>query len=152
MKAIIYLFFIAVIFLFSCKEKNKNKKNEYPELAKKELTLLNQQYDSALINSDTARLNTIYASEFTYTTPEGQVRNKSEQLINIASGGLNLEFGKSDEVAVSVYDSTAIVTGRFLGKGIFKENIIDIKERYTTVWIKKDGVWRLVTEQATFIQ
>jgi hypothetical protein len=154
MKAFIYLFFISIIFLFSCKEKNKNKEmaNDYPELAKKELTLLNQQYDSALIKSDTAFLNKIYANEFTYTTPEGQVRNKSQQLITIGSGGLKLDYGKSDDVAVSVYDSTAIVTGRFFGKGIFKENIIDIKERYTTVWVKRNGHWRLVTEQGTFIQ
>lgn len=154
MKAFIYLSFIAIVFLFSCKEKNKNKEmtNDYPELAKKELTLLNQQYDSALINSDTAWLNKTYANEFIYTTPEGQVRNKTQQLISVGSGGLKLDYGKSDDVTVSIYDSTAIVTGRFFGKGIFKENIIDIKERYTTVWLKRDGKWQLMTEQGTFIQ
>ncbi|MDQ3682604.1 MAG: nuclear transport factor 2 family protein [Bacteroidota bacterium] len=153
MKAIIYLLFVAAV-LFSCKgkDKDKDKKNEYPELAKKQLNLLNQQYDSALINSDTAMLNKIYASEFSYTTPEGQVRNRSQQLTTIGSGGLNLDYGKSDEVEIIVYDSTAIVTGRFMGKGIFKENIIDIKERYTTVWIKRNGEWKLVKEQGTFIQ
>jgi len=91
MKAIICLFLVTVILVFSCnnknKDKDKDKKNEYPELAKKQLTLLNQQYDSALINSDTAMLNKIYANEFSYTTPEGQVRNRSQQLITIASGG-----------------------------------------------------------------
>jgi hypothetical protein len=73
-------------------------------------------------------------------------------LTTIASGGLNLDYGKSDEVEVSVYDSTAIVTGVFRGKGVFKENIIDIKERYTTVWVKRNGEWKLVKEQGTFIQ
>ncbi len=156
MKAITYLFFVTVIFLFSCnnkkQERDKDKRNAYPGLATRELILLNQKYDSALINSDTAMLNKIYASEFSYTTPEGQIRNRSQQLTTIASGGLNLDYGKSDEVEVRVYDSTAIVTGLFTGKGVFKENIIDIKERYTTVWIKRNGEWKLVKEQGTFIQ
>jgi ketosteroid isomerase-like protein len=153
MKVFIF-FFITVIPMFSCtsKDKNKDKKNEYPELARKQLILLNQQYDSALIKSDTAMLNKIYASEFSYTTPEGQVRNRSQQLTTISSGGLNLDYGKSDEVEVRVYDSTAIVTGLFTGKGVFKENIIDIKERYTTVWVKRGGEWKLVKEHGTFIQ
>jgi ketosteroid isomerase-like protein len=152
MKPFIYL--LLVTFLFSCKNKknDNDKAKEYTEAARKELVQLNQRYDSALVNSDTTRLNEIYAPEFTYTTPEGQVRNKKEQLDNLVSGGLNLEFGQSDEVEVALYDSTAIVTGRFLGKGIYKENIIDIKERYTTVWVKKNGQWKLVKEQGTFIR
>ncbi|MFN2438944.1 MAG: nuclear transport factor 2 family protein [Chitinophagaceae bacterium] len=158
MKLIIYLFFVVVAFLFSCnnksqdKDKDKDKRNEYLDIAKKQLTLLNQKYDSALINSDTAMLNKIYASEFSYTTPEGLVLSKSQQITNIGSGGLNLDYGKSDEVDVKVYDSTAVVTGLFRGKGVFKENIIDIKERYTTVWVKRNGEWKLVKEQGTFIQ
>ena len=152
MKLSVYLCLAAAIFLFSCGNKSNNKEEEYAILAKKELTLLNQRYDSALLNSDTASLNKIFAQEFSYTTPEGQVRTREQQLNNIATGGLNLEFGKSDEVEVMLYDSTAIVTGRFLGKGVFKENIIDIKERYTSVWVKKDGQWKLVKEQGTFIQ
>lgn len=152
MKVFTCLFLVAISFLFSCKNDDNNKEKEYTETAKKELTLLNQRYDSALINADTISLNSIYAPEFSYITPEGQVRSRSEQLNNITSGGLKLEFGKSDQVEVALYDSTAVVSGRFLGKGVFKENIIDIKERYTSVWVKKNGEWKLVKEQATFIQ
>ena len=152
MKGFAFLCLIVIIAFFACNNKKSNKENEYIDIAKTELTRLNQQYDSALMNSDTTALNRIYAPEFSYTTPEGQVRNREQQLYNLASGGLNLEIGKSDEVSVMVYDSTAVVTGRFLGKGVYKENIIDIKEWYTTVWVKKDGQWRLVKEQGTFIQ
>ncbi len=153
MRTVSYVFFVS-IFLWSCKSKTKtsNNANEYPQIARQQLVVLNQLYDSALISSDTTLLNKMYAPEFTYTTPEGQVRSKHQQLITIGTGGLKLDYGKSDEVDVKIYDSTAIVTGRFLGKGIFKENIIDVNERYTTVWVKKNGEWRLVKEQGTFIQ
>lgn len=152
MKTIIFLFLAAPVFIFSCKNKKASKEDEYRALAKKELILLNERYDSALLNADTASINRMLAEEFSYTTPEGQIRTREQQLINIATGGLNLEFGKSDEVEVMVYDSTAVVTGRFLGKGVFKESIIDVKERYTSVWTKKEGQWKLVKEQGTYIQ
>ncbi|HVF96462.1 MAG TPA: nuclear transport factor 2 family protein, partial [Flavisolibacter sp.] len=128
-----------ITVLFSCKDDADKTKAEYNETATRELTLLNDQYDSALVKSDTGWLNKIYADGFTYTTPEGQIRNKKEQLSNLASGGLKIEFGKSDAVTVQVFDSTAVVAGRFAGKGIFKGSIIDINERYTTVWRKTDG-------------
>ena len=152
MKSILYFTSLIALFFLSCGDSKDDKANQYTEAAKKELVLLNQQYDSILISADTARLNKLYAPEFSYTTPEGQVRTKTQQLTNIASGGLKLEFGKSDEVQVMVYDSTAVLTGRFLGKGTFAQNFVDIKERYTTVWTKKDGRWLLVKEQGTYIK
>jgi hypothetical protein len=152
MKAIFYTIFLATIFLFSCGDDENDKKGAYIETAKKELTILNQQYDSVLISADTSRLSKLYAPEFSYTTTEGQIRNRQQQLTNIASGGLKLEYGKSDEVEVMVYDSTAILTGRFIAKGTFAQSFVDIKERYTTVWTKKDGKWMLVKEQGTLVK
>lgn len=143
---------VASIFIFSCGDDKKDKKEAYKEAAIKELVLLNTQYDSALIKADTSWLKKIYAEEFSYTTPEGQVRSKGQQLENIAGGGLKLEFGKSDEVEVKVFDSTAVLTGRFIAKGTYAQSFVDIKERYTTVWTRKDGKWILVKEQGTFIK
>ena len=152
MRSTLILCLLITLFLVSCGDNKADKANQYAEAAKKELILLNQQYDSSLISADTSRLSKLYAPEFSYTTPEGQVRNKTQQLTNIASGGLKMEFGKSDEIEIMVYDSTAVLTGRFIGKGMFMQNFVDIKERYTTVWTKKDGKWKLVKEQATFIK
>jgi len=150
MKRIIYFFFATPILLFACKGKDKEK--EYTDIAKQELTAVNLQYDSAIVKSDTGRLKQIFAEEFSYTTTEGQVRNKEQQLNSIASDGLKIEFAKSDQVEIDVYDSTAVVSGRFMGKGIYKDNFVDIKERYLSVWVKRGGAWVLVKEQGTAIQ
>jgi len=150
MKSIIYFFFAATILLLACK--SKDKKKEYTDVAKEELTAINMQYDSAIVKNDTGMLKQIFAEEFSYTTTEGQVRNREQQLNSIASDGLKIEFAKSDQVEIDVYDSTAVVSGRFMGKGIYKDNIIDIKERYLSVWVKRNGAWVLVKEQGTAIQ
>src|SRR5918993_4893465 len=104
MKSILYFSLLAALVLLSCGDDKTDKANEYAEAAKKELILLNQQYDSSLISGDTSRLNKLYAPEFSYTTTEGQVRNRTQQLTNIASGGLKFEIWKNDEVERMGFD------------------------------------------------
>jgi len=65
---------------------------------------------------------------------------------------LRLESGQSDEVRVKVYGNTAVMTGRFTAKGKLIDKNIDIRERYTAVWVKRRGRWRLVAEQGNLIK
>ncbi len=117
-----------------------------------ELLKLNQEYDMALVRGDAAALDRIYANEFVYTTFDGTVRDKTQQLAFTKSGDLRLESGQSDDVEIRVYENTAVMTGRFTAKGQFRGKTIDIRERYTAVWVKKDGRWRLVAEQGNEIK
>jgi ketosteroid isomerase-like protein len=126
--------------------KNQNSKAEDKLLA------ANKEYDIALVKGDAAALDRIYSEEFIYTTPDGEVRNKSQQLSFTRSGDLKLESGQSDDVKVRIYKNTAVMTGRFIGNGKLKGKNIEIRERYTAVWVKKRGIWRLVAEQGNFIK
>jgi ketosteroid isomerase-like protein len=117
-----------------------------------ELVKLNLEYDQALVRSDAKVLDRLYSEEFIYTTPDGEVRNKAQQLAFTRSGNLRLEAGQSDEVKVRVYGNTAVMTGRFTAKGKFIDKNIDIRERYTAVWVKRRGRWRLVAEQGNRIK
>ena len=117
-----------------------------------ELRKLNQAYDEALVRGDADALDRIYADEFVYTTFDGQVRDKAQQLAFTRSGDLRLESGQSDDVNVRVYQNTAVMTGRFTAKGQFREKKIDIHERYTAVWVKQAERWRLVAEQGNEIK
>jgi ketosteroid isomerase-like protein len=117
-----------------------------------ELLKANQAYDDALVRGDVAALDRLYSDEFVYTTPDGEVRDKARQLAFTGSGDLRLESGRSDDVKVRVYGDTAVMTGRFTAKGKFKDRVIDIRERYTAVWVRRRGTWRLVAEQGNFIK
>lgn len=117
-----------------------------------ELLKANQAYDEALVRGDAAALDRIYAAEFVYTTFDGEVRDRTQQLAFTKSGDLRLESGQSDEVKIRVYKNTAVMTGRFTAKGQLKGKNISFRERYTAVWVKKDGRWRLVAEQGSEIK
>jgi len=52
---------------------------------------------------------------------------------------------------VKVYGKTAVVTGRFVAKGQSKGKPFTFTERYTGVFVKRDGRWQLVAEHANEI-
>ena len=136
--------FLMVLF-FNCK--SKGKVNEEPELLR-----LNNLYDSALVNNDTAVLKRLYADDFIYTNPEGKVLTKEQQINSIAVSEMNWEEGKSEDVKLKIFGDAAVMTGSFLAKGNYRGNPVTINERYTVVWIKKDDTWQMAAEQGNIIK
>lgn len=117
-----------------------------------ELLKANQEYDLALLRADATALDRLYADEFIYTNPDGEIRNKAQQLAFTRSSDLKFESAQSSDVKIRVYGKTAVMTGRFNAKGTFKGENIDVRERYTAVWVKQNGRRQLVAEQGNFIK
>lgn len=138
--------FVTILAL-SCKPKEKAQVADDAHLIK-----LNNLYDKALINHDTAVLNRIYAEEFVYTNPEGKVLNRQDQITSIAVSEMKWENGQSEDVKVRVYGDMAVMTGAFMAKGNYRGNPLTIHERFTAVWIKKDTTWQMVAEQGNIIK
>ena len=117
-----------------------------------ELQKANRDYDAAIVRGDVAALERIFADEFVYTNPDGEVRDKRQQLAFFRSGDLKFDRGQSDDLKIRVYGNTAVLIGRFTAKGAFKGEPLEVNERYTAVWVKQNGRWRLVGEQGNFIK
>ena len=115
--------------------------------AERELVKMNAQYDEAIMRGDAAALGRIFADDFIYTSPKCEVLGKKEQIANLTARDFKLEDAKSDDVRIRVYGETAVMTGRFTAKleSAGKTDMID--ERYTAVWVRRDGRWQLVAEQ-----
>jgi ketosteroid isomerase-like protein len=43
----------------------------------------------------------------------------------------------------------AVVTGRFFGKGRYKGSPLDERQRFTSVWIKRNGRWQGISEHGS---
>ena len=115
--------------------------------AERELLRANEQYDAAIIRGDVAALERIFAGEFIYTNPQAEVLDKKQQIAALSSGGLKLTEAKSDDVRIRIYGETAVMTGRFTAKAESPGKSERIEERYTAVWVRRDGRWQLVAEQ-----
>jgi len=116
------------------------------------LRAVNAEYDRALVNDDVEALDRIYSEDFTYTTFDGVLRSRVEQIAFVKAGKLGLTSGRSDDVRVRVYGDFAVITGRFNGVTGVGAGTVEFRERYTTAWLRRDGRWMLLAEQGNLIK
>src|SRR6059058_2745964 len=78
---------------------------------------------------------------------------KTERLANIKSGATTLDSIKNEEnVAVRVYQNSAVATSRVTLKGQYSGQPISGEYRSILVWVKGSGGWRLVSNQLTALK
>lgn len=142
------LIVLCFFMIFSCSQEKENDTAG----AESQLMRLNDIYDNAIINKDTAVLDRIYSDEVTVVSPEGKLLNKNEQIISLFTTETRYDSAGSTDVNIKFYGNTAIMTGIFRGVGTYRGNPVSINERYTTVWAKKDTSWHVISEHGTIIQ
>jgi ketosteroid isomerase-like protein len=105
---------------------------------------LDSERIQAQIGADAGGLNRIYADDFIGVGPSGTVRTKAHVISDFTSGDLKFQSITTDEVQVRVYENTAVETGLSTMIGKDKGKAVPRHTRFTRVWIKQRGRWRLV--------
>jgi len=105
---------------------------------------LDQERIQAQIHADAAALKRIYADDFIGIGPSGTVRMKPQVLADFTSHDLNFQSITTDDVRIRVYGNTAVETGRTTTVGQDKGKVVPRDNRFTRVWIRRQGRWRLV--------
>src|SRR2546429_7365070 len=89
-------------------------------------------------------LTASYATDFIGIGPSGRVRTKPQVILDFTSGDLKFQSITTDDVQVRVYGNTAVETGRSTMNGQDKGKTVPRDTRFTRVWVKQQGHWRLV--------
>jgi len=105
----------------------------------------------AQIHADAAVLDRIYADDFIGIGPSGTVRMKPQVLSDFTSGSLKFQSITTDEVQVRVYGDTAVETGLSTMVGQDKGKAVPRDNRFTRVWVKQQGHWRLVANHYSLL-
>jgi len=105
---------------------------------------LDNERIQAQIHADAAALEQIYADDFIGVGPSGTVRTKAQVISDFTSGDLRFQSITTDDVRVRVYGNAAVETGRSTMDGQDKGKSVPHDTRFTRVWIKQQGRWRLV--------
>jgi uncharacterized protein (TIGR02246 family) len=98
----------------------------------------------AQISADAVALDRIYADDFIGVGPSGTVRTKAQVISDFTSGSLKFQSITTAEVQVRVYENTAVETGLSTMSGQDKGKAVPRDTRFTRVWVKQKGQWRLV--------
>ena len=105
---------------------------------------LDNERIQAQIHADAAALERIYADDFIGVGPSGTVRTKPQVISDFTSGDLKFQSITTDDVRVRVYGDAAVETGRSTMDGQDKGRTVPRDTRFTRVWVKQQGRWRLV--------
>jgi uncharacterized protein (TIGR02246 family) len=116
-----------------------------------EIRDLQAQYDKAALEQDAAAFDRLFADDFTITQVGGRVNTKAEVVAMAKAGDTKMELGRSEDVKVRLYGNTAIVTCRWIEKSTTKGKPFEGTQIFTTVWVKNNGVWQIVSDQGTLV-
>ena len=105
---------------------------------------LDNERIQAQIHADAAALDRIYAADFMGVGPSGTVRTKPQVILDFTSGDLKFQSITTEDVQVRVYGNTTVETGRSIMNGQDKGQTVPRDTRFTRVWVKQQGGWRLV--------
>src|ERR1700751_4221195 len=105
---------------------------------------LDNERIQAQIHADAAALERIYADDFIGVGPSGTVRTKPQVISDFTSGDLRFQSITTDDVRVRVYGNAAVETGLSTMIGQDKGQTVPRDTRFTRVWVKQQGRWRLV--------
>jgi TonB family protein len=115
----------------------------------KALVMLQNDWGEARIKGDVAFLETFYAKELKLTVMTGSVIDRNADIALFASRAIRPEAIKDEDLKVSVYGETAVMTGLERLKGTYNGHTGEVALRFTNVLIQRDGRWQLVAHQAT---
>ena len=146
--AAIVLSLIAILLSFGCEmaEQEPSRNNDDTEKAIRQLESRRFQ---AMIEADTAALDTILADDLTYTHTSGWVDTKEQFIGWLESGELNYESISTDSVRVRVYAAVAVVTGQAAVKIKVNGQEKNLQIRFIDVYVKRNAHWQMVAWQST---
>ena len=104
----------------------------------------------AMLKADVAALEDVLADDLTYTHSNAKVETRREFIDEIRSGRLKYKSIEREGVAVRVYgDDAAIITGSARIQVRSGDADLDVRLRFTDVYVKRGGTWRMVAWQST---
>jgi hypothetical protein len=119
-----------------------------------ELMQLERDIGAANIQRDKAFFERVEADEFIFTDSGGGITTKAEDVASLDGppGEVKLVSYIVDEMKVSVYGKTAVVTGRTTTVSRGKDREVTGKSRFTDVFVRRGGRWQLVAGHSSRIR
>jgi len=90
------------------------------------------------------RIAAMLDEDFVITFEDGSTYSKTGYISYNAMPSVKVAEAESLDIKVRLHGNTAILTGVYHERGEDKGKPYDLRDRFTDVWLKKDGKWRLI--------
>ncbi len=148
MRRSLFLLFVGLV-LVPTMERRVSGQNAAAEETKKDVLKFEDERNQAILNRDTATLDRMYADEITWTMSNGDLLNKQQVLANIGSENQRLFSIQHSDRRIHVFGNTVILTATSNSSERYKDKMITVPRRFTNVYVKQDGQWKLVVHTVT---
>jgi len=117
----------------------------------KELPTLEDQRCAAMVNADADALSKLFDDALVWTHSSAKVDSKESFLAALKAGNTRyVEIKRVDE-QVRIHGSLAVITGIAEMKVELQGESRQLRNRYTDVWIQRDGAWKMTAWQSTAV-
>jgi ketosteroid isomerase-like protein len=139
---------LCAVLLGGCERPAAKPAQASPEV---ELRAANAEYNRALIDGDAGKLDGFYTEDYRIIGDDGEVYDRKDR-IHFMSRIVDLLQARGDDVQVATLAAdSAVLTGRFSGRYRMDGKDTDFAERFTTVWVREGGAWRVRHEHVSMI-
>ena len=113
------------------------------------LTAQADAWDKAIVAKNAAAVAANIAPDFTQIESGGAVIGRDEFVKDLLDPTLRIDPYRVEDFGVRVYGDTALLTGRIRMTGASEGKPFVSHFRYIDVYVKRDGVWKVVSIQIT---
>ena len=111
-----------------------------------------QNLAAAYLRGDRAFVDALLTDDWTSTDYRGRIWTKADVLAMFNGQRPPMTKAEIDVDRVRLLGDVAIVTGRSVSAGEVDGRAVSITQRYTDVYVRRDGRWRIVISHGTQVQ
>lgn len=113
---------------------------------KAEVIAVEQAWVEAHRNLDLDTLEHILSDQYRQLQADGKVIGKQDLLVSYRTGLRNWEIAESDQYEIRMLGETALLIGRWRGKGQNQGEKFDYSARFLAVYQLEAGEWKLISD------
>lgn len=118
---------------------------------KAEIRKLDLAHAEAILNGDAAALDSLMDDNITVNHPTNRIVKEKKELLDLIQQGIirYTSFARYPEIFLFFKDMVVVMGNEIVvpSKGAPNEGK-SLQRRYTNIWMKRDGMWRLTVRHA----
>jgi hypothetical protein len=111
-----------------------------------------QKLAAAYLSGDRAFVDALLTDDWTSTDYRGRIWTKANVLAMFDGPRPPMTKAQIDVDGVRLLGDVAVVTGRSVSAGRVDGQDITITQRFTDIYVRRDGRWRVVASQGTEVK
>lgn len=115
----------------------------------KQIETLEEQWRQAIVSNNVGQMDHLLADDYLGISANGTVETKAEALAQRRAGTVRVTQLDISDMKVRVYGDTAVVTSRAHVEGTNGQSSISGNYRYTRVYNRRLGQWKIVSFEAS---